>query len=107
MAELKGHDFPDDSPFIPTALRPGGRAHTPERLRAYQDQQRERWKIVSICKACGRELVAEEVDPHRLNHVPERLRAYARDLAALTPDDRLELFRVFNRRTGALLEIEG
>lgn len=69
-----------------------------ERFAAYA----ARFRVVGVCRECGRELVAEEVVPHRLNHVPESIRGLARDVAALPPEKRLELFALFNRRTGKL-----
>ena len=103
---LKGHDFSDACggaacAFMPAALRPGGRAHSPERVAAWAEEMAARWSFVETCEACGRELVAEEAAAHRLAHVPEPIRSLARDLAALPRDQRTALLGLFG--TGGIL----
>lgn len=108
----KGHDFGDDCSgagyckFSPVVMRPGQRRHTPELYQAWVDAQTERWKIVATCTRCRphRPLVAEEVETHRLNHVPEAIRSIARDLARLDPAQRRDVLDLFDGGRQAALK---
>ena len=98
---LKGRDF-NDLELQPRSIREGD----PNERKAWIYEQNERWKIVDECDQCGRPLVAEEVVSHRMNHVPELLRPLARDMVRLTPEQRVELMRLFSSRTGKLAGAE-
>jgi hypothetical protein len=92
---IKGLDFDTIAP----------RSLAGERRAQWVAENNKRWAIVGQCMECGRDLVAEEVVPHRLNHVPDRLRSLARDVAALPIETRLELFGLFTR-SGKLKDAE-
>ncbi len=80
------------------ALREG-RRYSPDAVNAWIAEQTERWKLVAVCHVCkpNRPLVAEEVQPHALMHVPEHLRPMARDLARMDEPDRKEILDLFSR----------
>lgn len=61
-----------------------------------------RWAIVGNCAICGNDLIQEELEAHRLNHVPARARSVARALAELSPEDRTEVLGIFDFETAEL-----
>lgn len=69
-----------DSPHDPRFPLPKGAKRTEETRKAYFEAHNERWKIVSICSICSRELVAEEVQAHKHSHLSSRARVLARML---------------------------
>jgi hypothetical protein len=100
--ELKGHVFTEDSPLVPQSIKDGGL----DALEAHLAAENERWRIVQECSFCGEGLIAEERVGHRMVHVTDQLRGIARDLALLTPEQRIEVFEVFDAGTGKILGFE-
>jgi hypothetical protein len=100
---LKGRTFSDPD-LLPAAMRNG--QVSADRVQDYVETNNTRWAIVKECSACDESLVAEEVVAHALSHAPEHIRSLARDIQALSPEVRLELFELFNVRTGKLKNVE-
>lgn len=102
LPSLKGHEFTPDSPLVPQSIKDG----PPDQLTIYLADETERWRVVRTCDICGEVLVREELEPHRLAHVPDDLRGIARDLASLTSAQRLVVIGLFDTSTGDLLGTE-
>lgn len=54
-----------DDQRIPLSIR----RRPVEAVRVWVDAENEKWRVVETCENCGKELIALEVEPHKLAHV--------------------------------------
>ena len=82
---LKGHVFdPKDQASIPTSWQ----KKSPTALIRLAEAETARMAIVATCQACGEDLIAEEVLPHRLNHEHGTVRAMVQTVLNQDPRHR-------------------
>jgi hypothetical protein len=88
---IKGHVFdPNIHDSLPTfVLRMSA-----DKQVHWAERETQRYRIVEHCKMCKRPLIAEEIQAHKLNHIPYTLRPLARMLLNFPPKTLAELFKL-------------